>query len=499
MRISTLLLVTFLGGCASTQPFDKQIDAAAEAAAPALPVMLNTTAYTQGLKCTGQLLTAYGSRASIAVESIAEKTFNEPAGVTEMFISAMSLMTARSSAVKTIALTVSDPYATWTPNREAGGRLARPPAVAAATAATYIVRGAVSQFDRHVQADRNVVGVDFGFLGKVAMTLGGSATTARSELALDLFVVRAADQSLVAGATSHNKISILETESGGDGKAAFSKVGVNVEASRATSAGKAVALRNLVERAAIEIVGVVTKTPWWQCDGAHRDAAAISTLVDDMYSGTDAQERTSLYLRRLQALGVVASAAEWDAATYALAIKAYGQALGQPPGSESSPEFFRAHLMLNPEPVGARTRELFSQARQGPGSISVALQPGPSNGPYRIALTLGSGLYAYCFSNNGDAGARQVHGAVRKLTPQGTDRTVVFTVVSPETKARASGTAPWVACLATPRDIDLDIHRILAAQGGQSRVEAARQLQAALAVRGVLPAMATLTLSRDGT
>ena len=76
------------------------------------------------------------------------------------------------------------------------------------------------------------------------------------------------DMSILAGVTSRNSVVILKTGKGLDTDAAYKKFGISYSMSLSKSEGQSQALRGLVELAVIELMGKLTKTPYWTCLGA---------------------------------------------------------------------------------------------------------------------------------------------------------------------------------------------------------------------------------------
>ena len=96
---------------------------------------------------------------------------------------------------------------------------------------------------------------------------GVARDDASSILGLDLSVLATRDMSVMAGVTSRNSVVILKGGKGLDGDAAYHKFGVNFSMTLSKSEGQSQALRGLVELAVVELVGKLTKTPYWTCLG----------------------------------------------------------------------------------------------------------------------------------------------------------------------------------------------------------------------------------------
>jgi Domain of unknown function (DUF4384) len=79
-------------------------------------------------------------------------------------------------------------------------------------------------------------------------------------------------------------VAILKSCNGFDADAAYHKFGINFSMSLSRSEGQAQALRGLVELAVIELMGKLTKTPYWRCIG--NEAASTEEVqleISDWY------------------------------------------------------------------------------------------------------------------------------------------------------------------------------------------------------------------------
>jgi hypothetical protein len=88
------------------------------------------------------------------------------------------------------------------------------------------------------------------------------------------------DMAVLAGVTSRNSVMILKQGSGFDGDAAYHKFGINYSMNLAKAEGQTQALRGLVELAAVELIGKLTKTPYWTCLGVSDPKANDETRLE---------------------------------------------------------------------------------------------------------------------------------------------------------------------------------------------------------------------------
>lgn len=260
--VAALVLALAAGGCAT---IDRSLDvktatireaAAAQTTTESAP-RRTITGFSSALRCMDTLLADYGVRdVSALVEEITDHTKKINAGTRDMLITAISEMTRRSRAMRLVAYgkdtgnAVSflysaqraDPYRTVPP---------------------YDIKGSISQLDENVI--RNSKDLGAGFLP--FLNLGISRDAAASVLGLDLSVLTTDDMAVLPGVTSSNSVVILRQGKGLDGDAAYHKFGVSYSMSLSRSDGQTQALRGLVELAAIELAGKLSKVPYWSCLG----------------------------------------------------------------------------------------------------------------------------------------------------------------------------------------------------------------------------------------
>jgi hypothetical protein len=218
------------------------------------------TDFSTGLRCMDQLLLDKKvPQTSILIESLNDNTKQVKAGTRDMLISAISDMTKQSHKVKIIA------YGKDSSNLISFLSSAKKTDVYK-TIPQYDIRGSISQYDKNILRADNSVGLFAKGSGS-----GGVGTAKAASLdimTLDLSAVNTADMSVVPGVTSKNTIAIYNRGNSLDADARINKLGIYFDMTLSRSQGKAQALRNLIELAAIEIIGKLTHVTYWQCLGA---------------------------------------------------------------------------------------------------------------------------------------------------------------------------------------------------------------------------------------
>ncbi len=258
--ISPLAMAAALGGCGATlEVHDKTVEqTAAVRQGPEAQPFRAITGFSSALRCMDNLMIDYGVRdVSMLVEEILDSTKKVNAGTRDMLITAVSDMTRRSRAIRLVAY-----------GKDATNVISFLQAAQRQSAYEVIpqfdIKGSVSQFDENVIRNQKDLGIGF----QPFINLGISRDAASSILGLDLSVLATEDMSILAGVTSRNSVVILKQGKGLDGDAAYHKFGINYSMNLSKSEGQAQALRGLVELAVIELMGKLTKTPYWTCLGA---------------------------------------------------------------------------------------------------------------------------------------------------------------------------------------------------------------------------------------
>ena len=270
-----LALAATLGGCSTLDVKQKTIEQTEAAKrGPEQAPFRTITGFSQALRCMDNQMIDYGVRdVSMLVEDVLDQTKKVNAGTRDMLISAVSDMTRRSRAIRVVAF-----------GRDATNVISFLASAQRQSAYEVIpqfdIKGSVSQFDENVIRNQKDLGVAF----QPFINLGISRDAATNILGLDLSVLTTDDMSILPGVTSRNSVVILKSGKGFDGDAAYHKFGLNFSMSLSKSEGQSQALRGLVELAAIELMGKLTKTPYWTCLGADPKAnEEIRQEISDWY------------------------------------------------------------------------------------------------------------------------------------------------------------------------------------------------------------------------
>lgn len=264
-----------VAGCSTMEVQQKAVEQTqAVKQGPEVAPFRSITGFSSALRCMDNLMIDYDVRdVSMLVEDILDQTKKINAGTRDMLISAVSDMTRRSRAVRVVAF-----------GRDATNVISFLASAQRQSAYEVIpqfdIKGSISQFDENVIRNQK----DAGFGVQPFLHLGISRDAATSIMGLDLSVLRTDDMSILSGVTSRNSVVILKTGNGLDADAAYHKFGLSFTMSLSKSEGQSQALRGLVELAVVELMGKLTKTPYWTCLGADAKAnEEIRLEMSDWY------------------------------------------------------------------------------------------------------------------------------------------------------------------------------------------------------------------------
>jgi hypothetical protein len=173
-------------------------------------------------------------------------------------------------------------------------------------------------------------------------------------MALDLAVMKTKDMSVIPGVISKNQIVIFKEGSGSDIDASVGnipKLGINFSMNLVRAEGDAQALRNLIELASIELVGRLTKTPYWKCLQVDPNREEIQSEIYDWYYNLVADQLIVTYFQQqLRNRNFYAGPIDGQFnAQLTDAIKKYQQALGLTPNGNVDQALFVV-LLNEPTP-----------------------------------------------------------------------------------------------------------------------------------------------------
>lgn len=358
IALSAALSAALLAGCA-TGP-SKQ--AVADVRARQNPVdrsQRSITNFTPALRCMDEWMFKAGTRdVTMMMEEMRDATQKVPVSARDMMTSAISDMTRRSRAVR-LSVFGSDQ-----------GNLAQLLQQAQKTQAFSVIpefnlRGTISQFDEDVQRQAS----SFGLLAERAFGVRLSNETRFSVLGFDAALVRTDNFTLVPGASSKNTTVVAKRSAGaGDGQGRLLGAGAVFSFDAARAEGNAQAARNMIELAAVELVGKLIHAPYWQCLGLPDDQPEVARELEDWFFSMDEAERIAFYKDRMRERRWFDGAIDGTPSPeFDQALADYRRALGLPVTGPMDLAFFKRFVTAE-VPVGS----LAPRPRAGTAAVAKA-------------------------------------------------------------------------------------------------------------------------------
>jgi hypothetical protein len=314
----------------------------------------------------------------------------------DMMVSAVSDMTRRSRAVR-LSVFGSDQQNLTQVLQQA--QKSSPFAVVP----EHVVRGSISQFDEDVQRRSTSVGASRTVLEKL-FGLRLLNESKFSELGMDMAVARTDSMTLLPGVSSKNTTVIARQDfSAGDGQGVILGSVINFTFAVARAEGVARATRNMVELSTVELVGKLTRTPYWQCLGVPDRDPEVQREMDDWFLSLDPAERLSFYRERLRERRYYDGPLEGPAdAALTQALTDYRRAMG-PQELAAAPiadavndaGFFRRFITRQDVPPGPlatpRSRLALEAARASAAAASSPAESGAAPAPAPLAAASAPG------------------------------------------------------------------------------------------------------------
>ena len=408
------------------------------------------TNFSQGLRCMDALMIEYGVYdISMLVEDLRDSTENVKAGAKDMLISAVSEMTRRSHAIRLIAFGAdSGNLVSFLASANQNTPYAIVP--------QYDIRGSITQLDKSVAAEDVAGGLNIFRVGA-----GGAKTANASVLALDLAVMSTRDYSVIPGVVSKNTIVIFKEGKGVDADASIGKFGVNFSMNLTRAEGDAQALRNLIELASIELVGKLTKTPYWKCLGIDPNKPEIQNEVYDWYYNLVADQQVVPYFQtHLANRGFYAGPLDGHYNPQLTeAVANYQRGLGLESSGNINRELFDALLnrpvpSLQQPPVAApeAPTQVATLAIRYAGAAKTSLKPGE---PFQVVIAPNQDAHVFCYFESED-------GSIQRFFPNRFSADSLITPKAPLTLpgrmpfklfASRQGNTERLACFSSPRPV----------------------------------------------
>jgi hypothetical protein len=228
-------------------------ETAYDAQQPSTRAVRNIGNFNEALRCMDDLFLAQGKRdIYITTAGIPDATGLIFTGTKEMFISAVSRMSAKSGAFR---------FVDYDPTQLDVQVLSELVGLHDDfVAPNYYVRGAITQFDSSVLQSSASVGLS---LPHVDLAISGDQVV--SIVSMDLNVGKLTTRQILAGISASNSIAVVQSGKGADIGGLIGKAGISLSVTLDKSEGFHQAVRSLVELSTIEVLGKLTHVPYWEC------------------------------------------------------------------------------------------------------------------------------------------------------------------------------------------------------------------------------------------
>lgn len=393
MKSWPLLAVTsllWLGGCATPAGQVEQVRAQVNPVDRGGKAITN---FTPALRCMDDMLFTQGVRdISLMMEELRDATQKVPVSARDMMTSAISDMTRRSRAVR-LSVFGSDQQNLMQLLQQAQKQSAF------AVVPKYSLRGTISQMDDGVERRGASAGV--GLAERLFGVRLGSETRF-AVMGFDAALVDNDTMTLLPGVSSKNMTVLASRDANaGDGEARLTNPGLDVVFSFAASRseGPSQAARNMVELAAVELVGKLTRLPYWQCLNVADDDPEVQRELEDWFLSMDAAEHVRFQQERLRERRF------YDGATDGVPNKAFEQALRRyrvalslPAQGPNDLDFFR-RFVTTPLPKAQSTARAPVGA-SGSARVSIVQISKGQTRPLQLQVQAHQPGYVYCYSQD---------------------------------------------------------------------------------------------------
>ncbi|HEV7370219.1 DUF4384 domain-containing protein [Arenibaculum sp.] len=427
---------------------------------PGTAPVRTVSSFTEALNCMDTLLWDHGKRdIFITSNGVPDATGRVAGGTKEMLITAVSRMSARSNAFRFVDFepAMDDVNALyWLVGVQPDFR-----------APSYYIRGAVTQLDDNVLSEAAGAGISLP-----AIDIGVSRDQIVSVITVDLNVGELVTRQILPGMSASNSIAVVASGAGGSTGGIINKAGLSFNVSLNRSEGFHQALRTLIELSVIEVLGKLTRTPYWQCLGIEQTNPAFMAQARDWYDAMPAGERDRFVGRVLAAEGYL------DAAPGA-GGEPLRSAIGRYQADNGLIASGRVDFDLYYHMLGAPKTTALAPEQSGPGTAVPAPRAAPAvpdlilasdRGPrprYRVGETVaitvqptGDG-YVYCFYEDGRQQVARIFPNRFQPDPFVEARRRVEIPPANQTafniRMDAPGATERVACIVSPQELGLHL------------------------------------------
>lgn len=387
--LATTALSLAVSACATWEP-----ETAYSVAQPATAPVRNITSFTPALQCMDNLFLSFGvQNVVITSAGIPDATEEIKTGTKDMLISAISRMSVKSKAFSFVDFDQSQTDVAELQRLVGFNKNFRVP--------SYYIRGAITQLDSSVIANKAGAGVSIG-----GVDLGVSKDLVVSVVSVDLNLGQLATRQIMPGISANNSVAVSRKGLGADVGAKIGKAGVSFNLSMNRSEGMHAAIRSLIELSVIEIAGKLTEVPYWRCLSIDQANPEMIAEARSWFGAMSREEQVIFTQRALASTGHYKGAVNgvYDASTKA-AVSRYQAANGLIANGRLDFQLYQslinADLTLGKHPA-PEAAEVAGKAVSSPLMLDVATPMGKSplykvGDKLRVRVTASQDSYVYCY------------------------------------------------------------------------------------------------------
>ena len=302
------LIAAMLLTLAACQP---RPEVAYDVSHPRTPAVRNIGNFNEALRCMDDMFVAQGKKdIYITTAGIPDATGLISAGTKEMFITAVSRMSAKSDAFR---------FVDYDPTQLDVQVLSEMVGLHDDfVAPSYYVRGAITQLDSNVLQSSASAGVSIPYMD---LAINGNQIV--SVVSIDLNIGKLITRQILPGISASNSMAVVQSGKGADVGGLIGKAGLSLSVSLDKSEGFHQAVRNLIELSTIEVLGKLTRVPYWQCLSIESTNPSFRSEARGWFDIMGEREREGFVSKALSRTGYLRSQSDGATAELSDAVGRY--------------------------------------------------------------------------------------------------------------------------------------------------------------------------------
>ncbi len=291
-RIWVFVFIFNLLACSSTQQKDSLATSEArQSATPKADPQRTITNFTRALQCMDDMFVRYNvSDLVIGAQPIIDDSTAEiKSAVKDMLITALSIMSRRSNAVRFVVLGSASEDLTTYHNLHQQKDFRSP---------DFFIRLSAPQIDKGTILER--YGVGLRVEGAVSTEFNKDRLVSIISLDMNMGLVK--NLQTIPGLSSNNSIAVVRKGMAFDVAGSIRKLGALFEVNFDNAEGLNHSIRTLIDLGAIELMGLLTQVPYWECLDIETTAPQIQSQIRSWYMALTQDELRAFVQSKLEAL-----------------------------------------------------------------------------------------------------------------------------------------------------------------------------------------------------